>query len=166
MHIIIIDKTEYLSEYMALQLNMEVQHCKFISSSIISHDIDGCDSSLRVFAMLVLFSKFILNTYIRIIKFLIILEHFPSFQFSQVYAATPLIHRAVTTYTIDELKSDSIYEVGIYFIPFPGQTTELQAHRTIQIRTSIENGNVISARVTVAPFFFLISTISRTSVIS
>lgn len=60
----------------------------------------------------------------------------------KVYSATPLIHRAVTTYTIEGLKPDSIYELGIFFIPFPGQTTELQAQRTIQIRTSIENGKV------------------------
>lgn len=57
----------------------------------------------------------------------------------KVYSATPLIHRAVTTYTIEELKPDSIYEVGIYFIPFPSQTTELQAQRTIQIKTTVEN---------------------------
>ncbi len=63
-----------------------------------------------------------------------------------MYAATPLIHRAVTTYTIEELKPDSIYEVGIFFIPFPGQTTELQAHQTIQIRTSVENGEEIYDR--------------------
>ncbi|XP_065222184.1 putative epidermal cell surface receptor isoform X2 [Planococcus citri] len=56
----------------------------------------------------------------------------------KVYAATPLIHRAVTTYTIEQLKPNSIYEIGIFFIPFPGQTTELQAQKTIQIRTGLE----------------------------
>uniref|UniRef100_A0A8D8RZF6 Epidermal cell surface receptor n=2 Tax=Cacopsylla melanoneura TaxID=428564 RepID=A0A8D8RZF6_9HEMI len=57
----------------------------------------------------------------------------------KVYAATPLIHRAVTAYTIEDLRSDATYEVGIFFIPFPGQSTELQAHNTIQISTTIEN---------------------------
>ncbi|KAI5740557.1 hypothetical protein M8J76_005037 [Diaphorina citri] len=57
----------------------------------------------------------------------------------KVYAATPLIHRAVTAYTIEDLKSDATYEVGIFFIPFPGQSTELQAHNTIHISTTIEN---------------------------
>lgn len=73
---------------------------------------------------------------------------------SKVYAATPLIHRAVTTYTIEELKPDSIYEVGIFFIPFPGQTTELQAQRTIVVRTSIENGKIVLV------FFLLIKMIN------
>lgn len=59
-----------------------------------------------------------------------------------MYAATPLIHRAVTTYTIEQLKPNSVYEIGIYFIPFPGQTTELQAHRTIQVRTELEFGTL------------------------
>ncbi|KAL1129700.1 hypothetical protein AAG570_012644 [Ranatra chinensis] len=57
----------------------------------------------------------------------------------KVYQATPLIHRAVTSYTIDDLKPESHYEVGIFFIPFPGQTTELQSHKTLQISTTMEN---------------------------
>ncbi|KAK2581716.1 hypothetical protein KPH14_002201 [Odynerus spinipes] len=56
----------------------------------------------------------------------------------KVYAATPLIHRAVTNYVIENLKPMTTYEVGIYFIPFPGQTTELVADKTIHVTTSAE----------------------------
>ncbi|XP_014239871.1 putative epidermal cell surface receptor isoform X2 [Cimex lectularius] len=57
----------------------------------------------------------------------------------KVYQATPLIHRAVTSYTLEGLKPDSQYEIGIFFIPFPGQTTELQAQKTVHVSTTIEN---------------------------
>ncbi|XP_048507577.1 putative epidermal cell surface receptor isoform X2 [Athalia rosae] len=56
----------------------------------------------------------------------------------KVYAATPLIHRAVTSYVIENLKPDVTYEVGIYFIPFPGQPTELVSERTLNFTTSSE----------------------------
>lgn len=58
----------------------------------------------------------------------------------KVYAATPLIHRAVTSYTLEGLRPDTQYEVGIYFIPFTGQTTELLSERTVTFTTGIENG--------------------------
>lgn len=57
----------------------------------------------------------------------------------KVYQATPLIHRAVTSYTIEDLKPDSKYEIGIFFIPFPDQSTELQAQKTVFLNTTIEN---------------------------
>ncbi|XP_018372866.1 PREDICTED: putative epidermal cell surface receptor isoform X1 [Trachymyrmex cornetzi] len=57
---------------------------------------------------------------------------------SKVYAATPLIHRAVTNYVIENLKPSTTYEVGIYFIPFPGQLTELISEKTFQITTFME----------------------------
>nr|XP_050853650.1 putative epidermal cell surface receptor isoform X2 [Vespula vulgaris] len=56
----------------------------------------------------------------------------------KVYAATPLIHRAVTNYVIENLKPMTTYEIGIYFIPFPGQATELVAEKTIHVTTSSE----------------------------
>ncbi|KAI4477074.1 hypothetical protein M0804_013075 [Polistes exclamans] len=56
----------------------------------------------------------------------------------KVYAATPLIHRSVTNYVIENLKPMTTYEIGIYFIPFPGQTTELVAEKTIHVTTSSE----------------------------
>lgn len=49
----------------------------------------------------------------------------------KVYATTPLIHRAVTNYIIENLKPSTIYEIGIYFIPFPGQSTELISEKTV-----------------------------------
>lgn len=49
----------------------------------------------------------------------------------KVYAATPLIHRSVTSYVLENLKPSTIYEIGIYFIPFPGQTTELISEKTV-----------------------------------
>lgn len=58
----------------------------------------------------------------------------------KVYAATPLIHRAVTSYILENLKPSTEYEIGIYFIPFAGQTTELQADRMINFTTSPEYG--------------------------
>nr|XP_014276845.2 putative epidermal cell surface receptor isoform X1 [Halyomorpha halys] len=57
----------------------------------------------------------------------------------KVYQATPLIHRAVTSYTIEDLKPESQYEVGMLLIPFPGQTTELQSQKTVHVSTTVEN---------------------------
>jgi hypothetical protein len=60
----------------------------------------------------------------------------------QVYAATPLIHRAVTSYTLEDLRPHTEYEVGIFFIPFPGQTSELIAERTAQLSTVDVHGEL------------------------
>lgn len=50
----------------------------------------------------------------------------------KVYATTPLIHRAVTNYIIENLKPSTTYEIVIYFIPFPGQSTELISEKTVR----------------------------------
>ncbi|XP_069671926.1 putative epidermal cell surface receptor isoform X2 [Periplaneta americana] len=54
----------------------------------------------------------------------------------KVYAATPLIHRAVTSYTLEDMRPHTEYEVGIFFIPFPGQTTELMDEHNAMILTA------------------------------
>ena len=56
----------------------------------------------------------------------------------KIYAATPLIHRAVTGYTLENLKPRTQYEVGIHFIPFPGQLTELRAEHVVHFDTGDE----------------------------
>ncbi|KZC06455.1 PREDICTED: putative epidermal cell surface receptor [Dufourea novaeangliae] len=59
-------------------------------------------------------------------------------QDGKVYSGTPLIHRAVTNYMIENLKPSTMYEVGIFFVPFPGQLTELISEKTIHVTTSME----------------------------
>lgn len=56
----------------------------------------------------------------------------------KIYAATPLIHRAVTSYLLENLKSNTKYEIGIFFIPFPGQHTELHAEHMLHFTTANE----------------------------
>ncbi|KAJ8985950.1 hypothetical protein NQ317_010708 [Molorchus minor] len=56
----------------------------------------------------------------------------------RIYTATPLIHRAETSYTLEKLKPNNKYEIGIYFIPFPGQTTELRSENILHFTTANE----------------------------
>lgn len=54
-------------------------------------------------------------------------------QEDKVYSGTPLIHRAVRNFVIENLKPSATYEVGIFFVPFPGQLTELISEKTVGI---------------------------------
>ncbi|XP_044265638.1 putative epidermal cell surface receptor isoform X3 [Tribolium madens] len=56
----------------------------------------------------------------------------------KIYDATPLIHRSVTSYTLENLKPNRKYEIGIFFIPFPGQLTELHAEHMLHFTTANE----------------------------
>ncbi|XP_076166431.1 stranded at second isoform X3 [Ptiloglossa arizonensis] len=59
-------------------------------------------------------------------------------QDGKLSSGTPLIHRAVNNYAIENLKPSTAYEVGIFFLPFPGQATELVSEKTIRATTSME----------------------------
>ena len=52
----------------------------------------------------------------------------------KIYAETPLIHRAVRNYVIENLRPSTVYEIGILFVPFPGQLTELVSEKTVSIQ--------------------------------
>ncbi|XP_037041376.1 putative epidermal cell surface receptor isoform X2 [Bradysia coprophila] len=53
-----------------------------------------------------------------------------------IYDATPLLHRTLTSYVIENLNPESIYEFGLFFIPFPGHGAELRAGDMIKVRTA------------------------------
>ncbi|XP_017757579.1 PREDICTED: putative epidermal cell surface receptor isoform X3 [Eufriesea mexicana] len=56
----------------------------------------------------------------------------------KVYTGSPLIHRAVRNYIIENLRPATTYEIGIFFVPFPGQLTELVSEKTIRVTTLME----------------------------
>lgn len=53
-----------------------------------------------------------------------------------IFDATPLIHRTINIFTIENLKPETAYEFGLYFIPFPNHGAELRAGEMIQLRTN------------------------------
>ncbi|XP_065355158.1 putative epidermal cell surface receptor isoform X2 [Calliphora vicina] len=52
-----------------------------------------------------------------------------------IYSSSPLVHRSLTSYTIENLQPDTGYEIGLYYIPFPGHGAELRAGHMIKVRT-------------------------------
>ncbi|XP_053969259.1 putative epidermal cell surface receptor isoform X2 [Anastrepha ludens] len=54
----------------------------------------------------------------------------------QIYSSTPLVHRTLTSYTIENLQPDTGYEIGLFYIPFPGHGGELLAGHMIKVRTA------------------------------
>ncbi|XP_058974050.1 putative epidermal cell surface receptor isoform X3 [Musca domestica] len=53
-----------------------------------------------------------------------------------IYSSTPLIHRSLTSYTIENLQPDTGYEIGLYYIPLTGHGGEMRAGHMIKVRTS------------------------------
>ncbi|XP_017968033.1 putative epidermal cell surface receptor isoform X6 [Drosophila navojoa] len=53
-----------------------------------------------------------------------------------IYSSSPLIHRTLTSYTIQNLQPDTGYEIGLYYIPFAGHGAELLAGHMIKVRTA------------------------------
>lgn len=53
-----------------------------------------------------------------------------------IYSSSPLIHRTLTGYTIQNLQPDTGYEIGLYYIPFAGHGAELRAGHMIKVRTA------------------------------
>ncbi|KQS38531.1 uncharacterized protein Dere_GG13897, isoform C [Drosophila erecta] len=54
----------------------------------------------------------------------------------KIYSSTPLIHRTLTSYTIQNLQPDTGYEIGLYYIPLAGHGGELRAGHMIKVRTA------------------------------
>ncbi|XP_011192647.3 putative epidermal cell surface receptor isoform X2 [Zeugodacus cucurbitae] len=54
----------------------------------------------------------------------------------QIYSSTPLVHRTLTSYTIENLQADTGYEIGLFYIPLAGHGGELLAGHMIKVRTA------------------------------
>ncbi|XP_041565081.1 putative epidermal cell surface receptor isoform X6 [Drosophila elegans] len=53
-----------------------------------------------------------------------------------IYSSSPLIHRTLTSYTIQNLQPDTGYEIGLYYIPLAGHGAEMRAGHMIKVRTA------------------------------
>ncbi|XP_016954209.1 putative epidermal cell surface receptor isoform X2 [Drosophila biarmipes] len=53
-----------------------------------------------------------------------------------IYSSSPLIHRTLTSYTIQNLQPDTGYEIGLFYIPLAGHGAELRAGHMIKVRTA------------------------------
>ncbi|XP_016985747.1 putative epidermal cell surface receptor isoform X4 [Drosophila rhopaloa] len=65
-----------------------------------------------------------------------------------IYSSSPLIHRTLTSYTIQNLQPDTGYEIGLYYIPLAGHGAEMRAGHMIKVRTA-QKVDVYSFDVTV-----------------
>lgn len=54
---------------------------------------------------------------------------------TMIFNATPLIHRSLSSYTIENLRPDTEYELGLYFIPHPLHGAEILAGQMIRTHT-------------------------------
>ncbi|XP_037956055.1 putative epidermal cell surface receptor isoform X4 [Teleopsis dalmanni] len=53
-----------------------------------------------------------------------------------IYSSTPLVHRSLTAYTLENLQADTGYEIGLYYIPLTGHGAEMLAGHMIKVRTA------------------------------
>lgn len=53
-----------------------------------------------------------------------------------VHSSTPLIHRSLNSFKIENLKPETAYEIGLYFIPLPGFGAEFGVGELVQLRTA------------------------------
>lgn len=53
-----------------------------------------------------------------------------------IFNETPLIHRTLSEYKIENLKPNTGYEIALFFVPFPGHGAEIRAGNAINVRTA------------------------------
>lgn len=52
------------------------------------------------------------------------------------HTSTPLIHRSLNSFKIENLKPETAYEFGLYLIPLPGYGAEFGVGEMVQLRTA------------------------------